>query len=58
MTKAKFLRILAVFGAGYLPYAFLWRSTGTLTALLVGAAVALAAALVIRWREAGAGDPH
>lgn len=56
MSKAKFLRVLAVFGAGYLPYAFLWRSTGAVTAFLIGAAVAVVVALVIRWREAKAGD--
>ncbi|WP_445156001.1 hypothetical protein ACTWLI_07495 [Arthrobacter sp. Hor0625] len=58
MTKAKFLRVLAVFAAGYLPYAFLWRSTGAVTAFLIGAAVAVAVALVIRWRETRAGDPR
>lgn len=57
MTKPKLIRILAIFGAGYLPFALLWRSTGAVTAFLIGAAAALAVALIIRWRTRASRNP-
>ncbi len=58
MTKPRFIRIFAVFAAGYLPFALLWRSTGAVQAFLIGAAAAVAVALIIRWRDLKAREPR
>jgi hypothetical protein len=57
-SKTKTLRSLAVFAAGYLPFALLWHSIGAVQAFFVGAAVALAVGLIIRWRAAKSRQPR
>jgi hypothetical protein len=50
--------MLAIFCAGYLPFALLWRSTGAVAAFLIGAAAALAVGSIIRWRARGSRNPQ
>ena len=57
-TKTKTVRSLAVFTAGYLPFALLWHSIGAVQAFFVGLAAALAVGMIIRWRAAKSRQPR
>ncbi|MET3945525.1 hypothetical protein ABIB49_000200 [Arthrobacter sp. UYCu512] len=51
-TKTRVLRNLAVYAAGFLPFALLWRSIGVVPSVLMGAAAVAVVAAIFRRHEA------
>lgn len=51
-TKTRVLRNLAVYTAGFLPFALLWRSIGVVPSFLIGAVAVVVVAAIFRRHDA------
>lgn len=51
-TRTRALRSLAVYAAGFLPFALLWRSIGFVPSILTGVIATLVVALAFRGHDA------
>ena len=52
------LRSLAVYAAGFLPFALFWRSIGFVPSVLIGAIAMMVVALILRRHDAKSRTPR
>ncbi|MDI3241011.1 hypothetical protein QK292_05415 [Arthrobacter sp. AL08] len=57
-TRTRALRNLAVYTAGFLPFALFWRSIGFVPSVLIGVVAMLVVALIFRRHDAKSRTPR